>query len=222
MGKNILITGANRGIGYALSKNYVEKGDKVFAVCRKSTQALRDLKGVTIIDEIDVTDEEKLKNLIHILENTRLDIVINNAGIMTKEVFGEIKSMDVLQQFIVNAMAPLRVTEALRRNLSVGSKVIFITSRMGSISDNTSGGYYGYRMSKAALNSAGVSLAQDLKPDNISVVMIHPGFVQTDLVNNQGDINASKSAKNIIKRIGQLDIEHSGEFWHANGEMLNW
>jgi NAD(P)-dependent dehydrogenase (short-subunit alcohol dehydrogenase family) len=222
VGKNILITGANRGIGYALSKNYVEKGDKVFAVCRKSTQALRDLKGVTIIDEIDVTDEEKLKNLIHILENTRLDIVINNAGIMTKEVFGEIKSMDVLQQFIVNAMAPLRVTEALRRNLSVGSKVIFITSRMGSISDNTSGGYYGYRMSKAALNSAGVSLAQDLKPDNISVVMIHPGFVQTDLVNNQGDINASKSAENIIKRIGQLDIEHSGEFWHANGEMLNW
>lgn len=222
MGKNILITGANRGIGYALSKDYVEKGDKVFAVCRKSTQALRDLKGVTIIDEIDVTDEEKLKYLKHMLENISLDIVINNAGIMTEEVFGKIKSMDVLQQFIVNAMAPLKVTEALRRNLSVGSKVIFITSRMGSISDNTSGSYYGYRMSKAALNSAGVSLAQDLKPDNIAVVMIHPGFVQTDLVNNQGDIKASKSADNIIKRISQLDIEHSGEFWHANGELLNW
>jgi short-subunit dehydrogenase len=220
--KNILITGANRGIGYALSKNYMEKGDKVFAVCRKPTQALRDLKGVTIIDEIDVTDDQKLKRLKHMLDNISLDIVINNAGVMTEEVFGKIKSIDILQQFMINAMAPLKVTEALRENLSTGSKVIFITSRMGSASDNTSGGYYGYRMSKAALNSAGVSLAQDLKSDNIAVVMLHPGFVQTDLVNNQGDISASESAENIIKRIDQLDIEHSGEFWHANGELLPW
>ena len=93
---------------------------------------------------------------------------------------------------------------------------------MGSISDNTSGGYYGYRMSKTALNSAGVSLAQDLRPDKIAVVMLHPGFVQTDLVNNQGDISADKSARNLIKRVDQLNIEHSGEFWHANGEELPW
>jgi short-subunit dehydrogenase len=108
--KNILITGANRGIGYALSKNYMEKGDKVFAVCRKPTQALRDLKGVTIIDEIDVTDDQKLKRLKHMLDNISLDIVINNAGVMTEEVFGKIKSIDILQQFMINAMAPLKVT----------------------------------------------------------------------------------------------------------------
>lgn len=222
MAKNILITGANRGIGYALSKNYVEQGDKVFAVCRKSTQALRDLKGITIIDGIDVTDDEKLRVLKNILNNISLDIVINNAGIMTEEVLGEIDSKDLARQFIVNAVAPLMITQALRKNLSSGSKVIFITTRMSSASDNTSGGYYGYRMSKSALNSAGVSLAQDLKPDNISVLMLHPGFVQTDLVDNQGDISAAESAKNLIKRIDQLNIAHSGEFWHANGEQLPW
>jgi NAD(P)-dependent dehydrogenase (short-subunit alcohol dehydrogenase family) len=222
MTKNILITGANRGIGYALSKNYAEQGDKVFAVCRTSTQALRDLLGITVIDGIDVTDDQKLDVLKNILDNINLDIIINNAGIMTEEVFGEIESKDLVDQFIVNAVAPLKLTQALRKNLSTGSKVIFITSRMGSASDNTSGGYYGYRMSKSALNSAGVSLAQDLKPDNISVIMLHPGFVQTDLVGNQGDISAAESAKNLIKRIGQLNIEHSGEFWHANGEQLPW
>ena len=222
MTKSILITGANRGIGYALSKNYVEQGDKVFAVCRKSTQALRDLSGITVIDVIDVTDDQKLDVLKNILDNINLDIIINNAGVMTEEVFGEIESKDLVHQFIVNAVAPLKLTQALRKSLSTGSKVIFITSRMGSASDNTSGGYYGYRMSKSALNSAGVSLAQDLKPDNISVIMLHPGFVQTDLVGNQGDISAAESAKNLIKRIGQLNIEHSGEFWHANGEQLPW
>jgi len=222
MTKNILITGANRGIGYALSKNYAERGEKVFAVCRKSTPALEGLSGITVIDDIDVTDDQKLDVLKNILDNIHLDVVINNAGIMTEEIFGEIESKDLVQQFVVNAVAPLKLTQALRKNLSTGSKVIFITSRMGSASDNTSGGYYGYRMSKSALNSAGVSLAQDLKPDNISVVMLHPGFVQTDLVGNQADISAAESAKNLIKRIGQLNIEHSGEFWHANGEQLSW
>ena len=222
MSKNILITGANRGIGYALSKNYVEQGDKVFAVCRKSTQALRDLSGITVIDGIDVTDDQKLDVLKNILDNINLDIIINNAGIMTEEVFGEIESKDLVDQFIVNAVAPLKLTQALRKNLSTGSKVILITSRMGSASDNTSGGYYGYRMSKSALNSAGVSLAQDLKSDNIAVVMLHPGFVQTDLVDNQGDISADESSKNLVKRINQLNIEHSGEFWHANGDQLPW
>ncbi len=222
MTTNILITGANWGIGYALSKNYAEQGDTVFAVCRTSTQALRDLLGITVIDGIDVTDDQKLDVLKNILDNINLDIIINNAGIMTEEVFDEIESKDLVDQFIVNAVAPLKLTQALRKNLSTGSKVIFITSRMGSASDNTSGGYYGYRMSKSALNSAGVSLAQDLKPDNISVVMLHPGFVQTDLVGNQADISAAESAKNLIKRIGQLNIEHSGEFWHANGEQLSW
>ena len=222
MTTNILITGANWGIGYALSKNYAEQGDTVFAVCRTSTQALRDLLGITVIDGIDVTDDQKLDVLKNILDNINLDIIINNAGIMTEEVFDEIESKDLVDQFIVNAVAPLKLTQALRKNLSTGSKVIFITSRMGSASDNTSGGYYGYRMSKSALNSAGVSLAQDLKPDNISVVMLHSGFVQTDLVGNQADISAAESAKNLIKRIGQLNIEHSGEFWHANGEQLSW
>lgn len=222
MAKNILITGANRGIGYALSKLYMEQGNNVFAVCRKSTHNLKDLTGVTVIDGIDVTDHQKLVDLKNRINNITIDIVINNAGIMTEESLGEIKSKDLVRQFMVNAVAPLELTQLLRENLTSGSKVIFITSRMGSMGDNASGGFYGYRMSKAALNSAGVSLAQDLKPYNISVLMLHPGFVQTDLVNNQGDISATESAKNLIKQIEKLEIKHTGEFWHAKGEHLPW
>ncbi len=127
-----------------------------------------------------------------------------------------------MQQFNVNAVGPLKTTQALLNNLKSGSKVAIITSRMGSISDNGSGGWYGYRMSKSAVNSAAVSLAQDLKSQGISVVLLHPGFVQTDLVGQKGDISASQSAGNLIERINDLSLQNSGSLVHANGETLPW
>jgi NAD(P)-dependent dehydrogenase (short-subunit alcohol dehydrogenase family) len=116
----------------------------------------------------------------------------------------------------------LRVTEALLGNLTADAKIAFITSRMGSIADNSSGGYYGYRMSKAALNAAATSLALDLKPRGIAVAILHPGYVQTAMVNFGGDISAEESAQRLSKRIEGLTLENSGNFWHSNGETLPW
>lgn len=222
MTKNILITGANRGIGLALTELYRERGDQVYAVCRKSSERLNSLSGVTIIEGIDVTNASQLLTLKQQMHNIKLDILINNAGILTDEVLGEIDFERIMKQFDVNAMGPLRTTEALLQNLSAGSKVALITSRMGSIADNTSGGRYGYRMSKAALNAAGMSLARDLEKQQIPVALLHPGYVQTDMVNHTGDISPAVAATRLAQRIDELSLSNSGSFWHANGEQLPW
>jgi len=222
MSNNILITGANRGIGLALTKKYQARGDVVYAVCRKASTELLALKNVHIIDGIDVTQDQDLITLQGALKNITLNMLINNAGIMSEETLGDINFSDVLQQFNVNAVGPLKTTQALLSNLKNGSKVAIITSRMGSIGDNGSGGWYGYRMSKSAVNSAAVSLAQDLKPQGISVVLLHPGFVQTELVGLKGDVSASQSASNLINRINELTLQNSGALVHANGEPLPW
>ena len=156
------------------------------------------------------------------MEGVKIDILINNAGILTEELLCEIDYERIEQQFKVNAMGPLRTTEALLNQLHTGAKVVLITSRMGSLADNSSGASYGYRMSKAALNAAGVSLAHDLKPKGIAVCMLHPGFVQTDLVGYQGNINTQQSAKQIQARIKELTLNNSGWFKHANGEQIPW
>jgi len=114
------------------------------------------------------------------------------------------------------------VTHALLPHLKSGSKIANITSRMGSIEDNTSGAYYGYRASKAALNALGKSLAIDLKPKGIAVAQLHPGFVQTRMVGFNGDISPEKAASGLCQRIEELNIENSGGFWHSNGESLPW
>ena len=119
-------------------------------------------------------------------------------------------------------MAPLRITSSLLDKLKAGSKVIMITSRMGSIEDNTSGGYYGYRMSKAALNMAGMSLANDLSRRNIAVGLVHPGFVSTRMTGYGGLIEPPESAKNIIQTIDKISMDNTGAFLHAEGEELPW
>ncbi len=222
MSNNILITGANRGIGLALTQKYQARGDVVYAVCRKASPDLLALTNVHVIDGIDVTQDQDLITLQDALKNVTLNVLINNAGIMSEETLGDINFSDVLQQFNVNAVGPLKTTQALLNNLKIGSKVAIITSRMGSISDNGSGGWYGYRMSKSAVNSAAVSLAQDLKPQGISVMLLHPGFVQTELVGQKGDVSASQSAGNLINRINELTLKNSGALVHANGEPLPW
>lgn len=217
----ILITGANRGIGLALANQYANAGARVYAVCRKRSKGLEH-ENITVIDGVDVTAADAVTRIREVLDGQLLDILINNAGILGRETLYDAPEESILKQFQVNSLAPLRLTIGLLGNLKEGSKVALITSRMGSMADNGSGGYYGYRMSKAALNAAGVSLAKDLETQGIAVALLHPGYVQTDMVNNSGDISADTAAERLRQRIEELNQSNSGTFWHSNGETLPW
>lgn len=221
MTDNVLITGSNRGIGLALTQYFKAKGDNVFAVCRQSSEALNKLN-VNVIDGIDVVNSESLLRLNEKIGQTKINILINNAGILRSMSFDTLNYADIQSQFEVNAVAPLKVVEALKNNFCEGSKIAMITSRMGSIEDNTSGGTYGYRMSKAALNAAGKSLAIDLKPKGVAVALLHPGYVKTDMTNHSGQISVTESAESLAARVEQLNLDNSGSFWHSNGELLPW
>jgi len=222
MKKCVLITGANRGIGLALTEQYASSGYYVYAICRQASEELKRIAQVNVIEGIDVTDDAHIKQLKDAIAGVTLELVINNAGVLTQESLGEINYSAVERQFLVNALGPLKVTEALQLSLVEGSKVALISSRMGSVSDNGSGGSYGYRMSKSALNAAGKSLAIDMQAKGVAVGLFHPGFVQTGLVNNAGYVTASQAAEQLITRIAQLDLASSGIFRHANGEVLPW
>jgi len=128
----------------------------------------------------------------------------------------------VRAQVELNAIAPLFLTRALAPRLHARTKIARITSRMGSIGDNSSGGYYGYRMSKAAPNAAGVSLARDLKPRGVAVVILHPGAVRTEMTGGQGMIEAKESVRGLLQRIDGLQLETTGRLLHQNGEVLPW
>lgn len=219
--KTVVITGANRGIGLAMSTIFKERGDTVYALCRKSSESL-DALGVNVVEQIDVSTQAGLSTAVSALEGITIDLLINNAGILRDEHLSDLNQETILEQFNVNALAPLAFSHALLPNLTAGSKIALITSRMGSITDNTSGGRYGYRMSKAALNIAAVSLARDLESDNIAVGIFHPGFVQTEMVNGGGDISAKDAASRLIGLMDGLTIAESGVFKHANGETLPW
>ena len=215
----VLITGANRGIGLELSRQLSERGDEVIALCRQSSPELQAL-GVRVLEGVDVTDSATLKRAVDELGDTRADILINNAGIFTNETFRDLDFDEIRRNFEVNALGPLRVTHAFQHHLAPGAKIILITSRMGSIDDNGSGAYYGYRMAKAALNMAGVNLAHDFR-GRASVAILHPGLVATRMTGFAG-VSTEESATGLIARIDRLQPEESGGFWHANGERLPW
>lgn len=217
----ILITGAARGIGLALTRHFAARADRVIALCRQPSAELTQIEGIRIIDDIDVTADSSEQRLQTLLDKLPLDVVIHNAGVMSDESVQDLALDRIRHQFEVNSLAPLRLTQALLTNLRNGSKVVFITSRMGSIEDNSSGGMYGYRMSKAALNMAAKSLSVDLKPLGISVGILHPGLVATDLTGEQG-IAPEQAAAQLIERIDALTMENSGQFFHANGNSLPW
>ncbi len=216
-----LITGANRGIGLALSQVLQQRGYDIIGVCRQSSDEL-DSIATRVISGIDVTDADSVNRLKQELGDTPLDLLVNNAGMMEDNVLGEIDYDSLRRMMETNAYAPLRLTEALLDRLKPGAKVALITSRMGSIADNDSGGRYGYRASKAALNAFGKSLAVDLKSRNIAVALLHPGYVQTRMVNFGGLITPDDSATGLADRIAALNLDNSGSFWHSNGEILPW
>jgi NAD(P)-dependent dehydrogenase (short-subunit alcohol dehydrogenase family) len=217
----VVVTGANRGIGLEFVKQYLAKGDKVIALCRNTSDELSQ-SGAKVIDKVDVSSPECLEKILPTLSDLKIDLLINNAGVFANETLEHMSVKTLEYQFRVNAIGPLMVTQMLRQQLVKGAKVAMITSRMGSVTDNTSGGYYGYRMSKAALNIAGVSLAHDLKEQEVAVALLHPGHVQTEMVNYSGDISAAVAVERLIQRIEELNLGNTGTFWHSNGEVLPW
>ena len=217
----VVITGANRGIGLELARQFKQRGDQVVAACRKSSDELAKLD-VEVIEGVDVADDASVSQLASSLENRTIDVLVNCAGILSDESLGDLDFDRMRRQFEVNSLGPLRVTAALRGNLGQGSKVAIVTSRMGSIEDNTSGGRYGYRMSKAAVNMAGRSLANDLKDGGVAVAILHPGFVRTEMTGHQGLIDPPESAAGLIARIDEVTLETTGTFWHTNGEIIPW
>ncbi len=217
---NIIVTGANRGIGLSFCQYYNHLGHHVYGVCRQSSSQLETV--ATVIKNIDISDPDSCQSLFKTLSGIKVDVLINNAGILLNESLGQLNFDTIEQQFNVNALGALRITEGLIKHFNQGAKVALITSRMGSIADNSSGGRYGYRMSKAALNAAGKSLAIDLKALGLAVGIFHPGLVSTDMIGGNGNIEPDEAAQRIAGLIENLTLSNSGTFWHSNGEILPW
>ena len=218
---NAIITGANRGIGLQLCHALKNRGYTVTALCRQPGDELASL-GINIHDHYDVTDAAAIEAFAQSVEPGSVDLLVNNAGIMRSTSLDNLDLEAARQQFEVNALGPLRVTHSLLPALKDGAKIGLVTSRMGSIADNDSGGSYGYRMSKAALNAAGVSLARDLHTRGIAVAILHPGYVRTDMTGQSGLIDVDESVAGLLERIDELNLQNSGSFWHTNGELLPW
>ncbi|HEY5613050.1 MAG TPA: SDR family oxidoreductase [Lysobacter sp.] len=222
--KTVLITGANRGIGLALAQQFAARGDHVIAVCRHASDALA-ATGARVEAGIDVTDADAIAALAQRLGGERIDLLLLNAGIMARDALGQIDGagFDAMRrQFEVNALGPLRVAQALLGQLGEGAKIGIVTSRMGSVADNTSGNAYGYRASKAAVNAIGKSLAMDLRPRGVAVFLLHPGYVATDMVGGTGDVTPEQAAAQLVERLDTLTLAQTGTFWHANGSPLPW
>tara|TARA_B100000700_G_C15060806_1_gene865650 strand:+ start:2339 stop:3004 length:666 start_codon:yes stop_codon:yes gene_type:complete len=217
-----LVTGANRGIGLEYCKQLSQRGDDVIATCRASSLELDSL-GIQVECDIELCSTDAVAKLVEKLEGVNIDVLIHNAGIAENNSLLNIDKESVMRQFETNALSPLLFVKALLKNMSRGSKVVLMSSRMGSIEDNTSGGSYGYRMSKVALCMTGKSLSIDLKPMGISVGILHPGLVSTRMTGfTSSGITAQQSVVGLLKRIDSLEIDNTGSFWHSNGDILPW
>ena len=218
----VLVTGADRGIGNALCHACRARGDDVIAACLGDSAELRGL-GVRVEPGVDVTSDEAVQGLAGRLAETGtvLDLLINNAGIAEQDTLGALDYDGIRRQFEVNTLGPLRVTEALLERLKPGSTVAFITSRIGSLGDNHSGGLYGYRISKCAANMVAVNLAHDLANRGIAAVILHPGMVATAMTFDDERHEArpaAEAAAALIERIDRMEQAEPGAqpaFWHA-------
>lgn len=225
--RRFLVTGAERGIGEALCLALKARGDWVFGACMGNAPELR-AAGVEVATGIDVTSDEAVAALARRLAGQRLDAIVHNAGVCHQGQLGGFRARDFLHEYDVNALGPLRVTQALLPLLGAGSKIALITSRVGSLGDNQSGGLYGYRMSKAAANMLGLCLARDLVGRGIAVVCLHPGTVRTSMTQALtgmalGDaVEPAQAAAGLLARIDELTLETTGTFRHANGQTLPW
>jgi NAD(P)-dependent dehydrogenase (short-subunit alcohol dehydrogenase family) len=223
----VLITGANRGIGLELAKQYAADGWSVIATARnpKNADGLNALKGDIRVEALEVTDEKQIKALAKALKGTAIDVLLNNAGVLTGyENLGETDTESWLQTLHVNSIAPLKLAEALVEHVagSQQKKIASITSGMGSMGGHASSGAYAYRSSKAALNMVMVTAANELRSRGISVAVISPGWVKTDMGGSGAALHVKESAAGIRKVIDKLNVGISGQFFNYSGENLPW
>ncbi|NUW68094.1 SDR family oxidoreductase [Vibrio coralliilyticus] len=225
--KTVLITGANRGIGLSLVKNYHAQGWQVHATYRseKSSQDLLELEGDNLTcHPLDVTDYQGLSEFANALP--ALDVLINNAGYYGPKGYGFGNTdIDEWRKVLeINTIAPLKLVEALFPNLQRGQlkKIACLSSKVGSMTENTSGGGYIYRSSKAALNSVVKSLSNDLSSQDFTVLALHPGWVQTEMGGPNALIDTQTSAAGLVEVIESADLSRSGEFINYDGTALPW
>ena len=228
---SILITGTNRGIGLEFVKHYIKNNEKVIATCRNRNSAkdLLELENTTnnlSLVELDVSNPNSINNFTSKIAGLPIDTFISNAGVSgPKNIeFGNFDAKEWLDVFNVNTIAPLLITQKILKNLRLGKdkKLVFISSKVGSIEDNTSGGMYIYRTSKTALNQVIKSLSIDLKGENFIVVALHPGWVQTDMGGPNALIDTKTSVKGLIEVIDNLTPKNSGKFYNYDGSPIPW
>ncbi len=223
----VLVVGADRGIANCIATQLHQRGDEVIAACLGDGEDLT-RQGIRVEPEVDVTSDIAVRRLAGRLgaSAARLDWLMHVAGVLGLDELGAIDYNDVRRQFEINAIGPLRTVEALRNLLTDDAKVGIVTSRVGSLGDNGSGGMYAYRMSKAAANMATLNLHHDLSPRGVSVLALHPGMVATDLTKdfpgNHAYIQPEEAATGLIRNMDELTIKTSGRFQHSNGEYLPW
>lgn len=234
---NLLITGANRGIGLQLCKQCLAQGWTVYATCREPENAhellaLHDFQGKEndtaqlSVFPLDVRNTTQLENLQAALKNKPVDVLINNAGVHAKKAscFGHCDDATWEEAVAVNLLAPMKMMECFVDNVaSSDMKVIAnISSKMGSMADNSSGGSYAYRATKAALNAVSVSTAHDLKHRDVIVLVLHPGWVRTDMGGPQGELSVEDSAAMLLKLIQRASLSDSGKFLDIDGTEIPW
>jgi len=221
---NVLIIGADRGIAAAMANEYQQRGDLVTGVCLRDGEELNN--NIEVIADIDVTDDASVSQMVSALEGISIDILVHVAGVGAFDRWGNFDFDAMLSHYNLNALGPLRTISALANNLVEGGKVGIVTSRMGSIGDNGSGGMYSYRMSKAAANMLGVNLHHQLQPSGIAVMLLHPGTVATEMTRGakgwDGFTKPSESARGLIAQLDNLGPDSPPEFRHADGTLLPW
>ncbi len=227
---HVLVTGANRGIGLEFVKQYAAGDYQVIACCQDLSHAaaLNDIassaRGKVSVHALDVSDFSQIERLALALKGQAIDILINNAGVYPQGTLGSIDYADWDRAFRINAMAPVRMAECFVEHVanSRERKIVTLSSKMGSIADNGSGGSYSYRTSKVALNMAMKSLAIDLKPRGIAVTTLHPGWVRTDMGGPHALITAETSVAGLRQVIDQLSLQNAGRFIAYDGQEIPW
>lgn len=220
----VLITGASRGIGLGLLRHYAAAGWQVLACCREP-EAVDAPDGVERI-ALDVADDARIAALADGLAGRPIDLLINNAGIYGPRdaVVGNVKSADWLEVLRINTIAPMMVTQALLPNIRAGNRKIIaiVSSKVGSIADNSSGNSYIYRSSKTAVNQVSKSLSIDLRAEDITVVALHPGWVQTDMGGPNALISTETSIHGMTTLLDRLTPDDSGKFFNYDGAEIPW